>query len=210
MHKIQPVIKRSIDILVSFSILALGWPLLLCIGALIRWKMGPPVVFRMRRPGLYGIPFIFYKFRTMNDDRAPDGEPLPDRMRLTPLGKFLRRWSLDELPQLWNVLRGQMSLVGPRPLLMEYLDLYTPEQARRHDVKPGITGWAQIHGRNAISWEKKFALDNWYVAHWSLYLDMQIMLITILRIFRQEGINSAAHETMPKFKGSERTGKEAA
>lgn len=202
MYRFQQIIKRGIDILVSVSLLVLLMPLLLCIGFLIRWKMGSSVIFRQQRPGKNSRPFIFYKFRTMNDDRMPDGTLRSDAERLTQLGKFLRHYSLDELPQLWNVLRGDLSLVGPRPLLMEYIGLYTPEQARRHDIKPGITGWAQIHGRNAISWEEKFALDHWYVTHWSLYLDLQILLKTLLKVIHREGINSPDHATMPKFQAT--------
>jgi len=205
MHSFQQALKRTIDILVSTLILALVWPLMLCIGLLIRWKMGAPIFFRQERPKKHGEPFTFYKFRTMTDARMPDGTILPDEVRITPLGKFLRRWSMDELPQLWNVLRGDMSMVGPRPLLMEYLDFYTPEEARRHEVRPGITGWAQIHGRNAITWEEKFAMDTWYVDNWSLGLDMQILWITVMKVFRQEGISAPDHATMPKFNRSQET-----
>jgi sugar transferase EpsL len=198
---LQGAIKRVIDAIISASILALVWPLMSCIGLAIRWRMGTPILFRQQRPGKHGKPFTFYKFRTMSDGRMPDGSLLPDQERLTPLGKLLRRWSLDELPQLWNVLLGDMSMVGPRPLLIEYLELYTPEQALRHEVKPGITGWAQIHGRNAITWEQKFALDHWYVTHQNLGLDMQILWVTVKKVFQQEGISAADHATMPKFNG---------
>jgi sugar transferase EpsL len=197
---LQQIVKRGIDIVSSLSGMILLTPALLCIGLLIRWKMGSPILFRQQRPGKYGKPFIFYKFRTMTDARMPGGTLRSDAERLTSLGKFLRRWSLDELPQIWNVLCGDMSLVGPRPLLMEYLDLYTPEQARRHEMKPGITGWAQIHGRNAITWEEKFTLDHWYVTHWSLSLDMQILWATVKKVFQQEGISASDHATMPSFK----------
>jgi sugar transferase EpsL len=193
-------LTRVLDATVAGAILAACAPLLGLVALLIRWKMGGPVLFRQRRPGLHGRPFLLYKFRTMNDARGPDGQLLDDGQRLTALGRFLRHTSLDELPQLWNVMRGEMSLVGPRPLLMEYLDYYTPEQARRHEVKPGITGWAQIHGRNAITWEEKFALDGWYVAHASIGLDLRILLATVLKVARSEGISAAAHSTMPKFR----------
>ena len=161
------------DVTASFLLLVLFGPLMLVVWLLVRWKMGKPAIFRHRRPGWHSTPFLLYKFRTMTDARDSNGELLPDRERLTALGMFLRRFSLDELPQLWNVFRGDMSLVGPRPLLMEYLDRYTSD-GRRHDVAPGITGWAQINGRNAISWEEKFDLDTWYVDHWSLWLDLRI------------------------------------
>jgi lipopolysaccharide/colanic/teichoic acid biosynthesis glycosyltransferase len=177
-------------------------PFLLLIILAIRIKMGRPVLFRQMRPGLCGKPFYMYKFRTMTNEKNADGELLPDEMRLTKLGRFLRSTSLDELPELFNVLRGDMSLVGPRPLLMQYLDHYTPEQARRHEVKPGITGWAQVNGRNAISWEEKFALDVWYVDNWSLWLDIRIIAITIGKVFRREGISARGEATMPEFRGS--------
>jgi sugar transferase EpsL len=193
------MMKRVIDATVAAAILVAGAPLLGLVALAIRWKMGRPVLFRQQRPGLHGRPFVLYKFRTMNDARGPDGQLLNDGQRLTAWGRFLRRTSLDELPQLWNVLRGEMSLVGPRPLLMEYLDYYTPEQARRHEVKPGITGWAQTHGRNAITWEQKFALDCWYVDHRSLLLDVQILATTVFRVLRRDGINAPAHSTMPKL-----------
>jgi sugar transferase EpsL len=205
-----PAVKRAIDILVAITSLALLWPIMLCVALVIRWRMGAPVLFRMTRPGRHGHPFPMYKFRTMNDSRGPDGRLLDDGQRLTGLGRFLRRASLDELPQLWNVLRGDMSLVGPRPLLVEYLDRYTPEQARRHDVKPGITGWAQVHGRNAIGWEEKFALDCWYVDHASLLLDLVILVRTLQKVFQGEGISAAAHCTMPEFTGSDSTRRKAA
>jgi lipopolysaccharide/colanic/teichoic acid biosynthesis glycosyltransferase len=160
------------------------------------------VLFRQVRPGLQGRPFTMVKFRTMTDDRGPDGALLPDARRLTPFGRFLRASSLDELPELWNVLKGDMSLVGPRPLLMEYLPLYTPEQARRHEVRPGITGWAQVNGRNAISWANKFALDVWYVDHRSLWLDLQILWRTVRKVLVRDGISAEGEATMPKFTGS--------
>jgi lipopolysaccharide/colanic/teichoic acid biosynthesis glycosyltransferase len=163
--------------------------------------MGWPVFFKQKRPGLKGHPFLLVKFRTMTDERDETGTLLPDGSRLTSLGRFLRATSLDELPQLWNVLRGELSLVGPRPLLMQYLERYTPEQARRHEVLPGITGWAQINGRNAISWEEKFALDIWYVDNWSLKLDALILVRTFLRVLKRDGISREGHATMPEFLG---------
>jgi lipopolysaccharide/colanic/teichoic acid biosynthesis glycosyltransferase len=193
--------KRGLDVAVSAMLLVTLAPVLLLVALLIRWNMGRAILFRHRRPGFHGRPFTLYKFRTMNDARGHDGHLLPDGQRLTALGKILRRASVDELPQLWNVLRGEMSLVGPRPLITEYLDYYTPEQARRHDVPPGITGWAQVNGRNAISWEEKFALDVWYVDHWSLRLDLRILLMTIWKVIRREGISAASCATMPRFRG---------
>jgi len=167
--------------------------------------IGRPIFFRQTRPGLHSEPFTVVKFRTMRDAIGPDGQPLPDAIRLTSLGAFLRKWSFDELPQFWNVLRGDLSLVGPRPLLMEYLPLYLPEQARRHDVRPGITGWAQVNGRNAISWEERFALDVWYVDHWSLALDVKILLKTLQKVIAREGIAAAGVPTMTRFTGSARS-----
>ncbi|HHW40486.1 MAG TPA: sugar transferase [Syntrophomonadaceae bacterium] len=199
-------IKRLIDFLGAlFGLLVLS-PLMLIIAILVLVSMGAPVLFRQVRPGLHGKPFVLYKFRTMRDAFDGDGKPLPDDRRLTPLGRFLRNTSLDELPELYNVLKGEMSLVGPRPLLMEYLDRYTPEQARRHEVKPGITGWAQVHGRNALSWEEKFRLDVWYVNHRSLWLDIKILLLTLWKVLRREGISHSGHATMPEFKGSGKYG----
>jgi lipopolysaccharide/colanic/teichoic acid biosynthesis glycosyltransferase len=180
-------------------------PLLGGIALAIRLTMGRPVLFRQRRPGLHGRPFELLKFRTMLDLRDGRGRALSDVQRLTRLGRLLRNSSLDELPELFNLLRGEMSLVGPRPLLMEYLDRYSPEQARRHDVPPGVTGWAQVNGRNAISWEEKFQLDLWYVDHWSLWLDLRILWLTIGRVLRRDGINSANDATMPEFMGPEKS-----
>jgi len=180
-------------ILLALPLLALAW--------LIRRKLGSPVLFRQVRPGLHGKPFTIVKFRTMTDERGPDGALLPDAQRLTPFGRFLRASSLDELPELWNVLKGEMSLVGPRPLLMEYLPLYTREQARRHEARPGITGWAQVNGRNAISWADKFALDVWYVDHRSLWLDVQILWRTVRKVLVRDGISAPGDVTMPKFEG---------
>lgn len=195
-------IKRTMDFLISLIGLIVIFPILAIVAILIRLNMGTPVIFRQVRPGLHGKPFTMYKFRTMKDERDGQGNPLPDEQRLTRLGRFLRATSLDELPELWNVLKGDMSLVGPRPLLMEYLDRYTPEQARRHEVKPGITGWAQVNGRNAIDWEEKFKLDVYYVDNWRLSLDIKILWLTILKVVKHEGISAEGHATMPKFMGS--------
>jgi lipopolysaccharide/colanic/teichoic acid biosynthesis glycosyltransferase len=195
-------VKRLFDfVAASLALLMLALPLL-ALAWVIRRKLGSPVLFRQVRPGLQGRPFTMVKFRTMTDDRGPDGALLPDARRLTPFGRFLRASSLDELPELWNVLKGDMSLVGPRPLLMEYLPLYTPEQARRHEVRPGITGWAQVNGRNAISWANKFALDVWYVDHRSLWLDLQILWRTVRKVLVRDGISAEGEATMPKFTGS--------
>jgi lipopolysaccharide/colanic/teichoic acid biosynthesis glycosyltransferase len=197
--------KRLFDTTVAFlAMLVLALPLLV-LAWLIRSKLGSPVLFRQVRPGLNGRPFTMVKFRTMTDARGPDGALLPDAQRLTPFGRFLRASSLDELPELWNVLKGEMSLVGPRPLLMEYLPLYTPEQARRHEVRPGITGWAQVNGRNAISWEDKFKLDVWYVDNRSLWLDVKILWLTVKKVLVRDGISAAGEATMTKFTGSEQT-----
>jgi len=194
-------LKRLIDITVSLMALVLLSPLLLLLAVWIRITMGAPVLFRQTRPGLHGRPFTMYKFRTMTDERDAEGNLLPDEQRLTRVGRFLRSTSLDELPELINVLKGEMSLVGPRPLLMKYLDRYTPEQFRRHEVKPGITGWAQVNGRNSISWEEKFKLDVWYVDNWNLWLDFKILLMTLVKVFRREGINHGSEATMPEFRG---------
>ncbi len=194
--------KRLFDLLLSIGlVLALALPLLL-LWALVRRKLGSPVLFRQVRPGLHGRPFMMVKFRTMTDERGADGELLPDARRLTSFGRFLRATSLDELPELWNVLRGEMSLVGPRPLLMEYLPLYSPEQARRHEVRPGITGWAQVNGRNALSWEGRFKLDVWYVDHRSLWLDLRILWLTVRKVIVREGISAQGEATMPRFTGN--------
>lgn len=176
-------------------------PLLLLLTLLIRIRLGAPVFFRQRRPGLYGRPFMMYKFRTMTDRRDHQGELLPDCERMTRFGSFLRCTSLDELPELFNVLRGEMSLVGPRPLLMEYLPLYSPEQTRRHEVLPGITGWAQVNGRNAIGWDEKFRLDVWYVEHRSFLLDLRILWMTLVKVFNRHGISQEGQATMEKFTG---------
>lgn len=194
--------KRLFDIGVALLSLSLLWPVLLVVAALVRWQLCNPVLFRQVRPGLSGMPFEMVKFRTMRDATGPDGQPLPDELRLTKFGRFLRATSLDELPELWNVLKGDMSLVGPRPLLMEYLPLYSPEQARRHEVRPGITGWAQVNGRNAISWEDKFKLDVWYVDNQSLWLDIKILWLTVKKVLVRDGISAEGEATMPKFTGS--------
>ena len=194
--------KRLLDFTAALlGLIALALPLLILI-ALIRRKLGSPVFFTQVRPGMHGKPFKMVKFRSMLSERSTDGELLPDAVRLTPFGRFLRSTSLDELPELWNVLKGDMSLVGPRPLLMEYLPLYSPEQARRHEVRPGITGWAQVNGRNAISWEDKFKLDVWYVDHCSLWLDIKILWLTVKKVLVREGISAAGEATMGKFTGS--------
>jgi len=194
-------VKRLFDLLAA----ALGVMLLAVPLALLAWqvrrKLGSPVLFTQVRPGLHGKPFRMVKFRTMTDACDASGALLPDAQRLTPFGRFLRASSLDELPELWNVLRGEMSLVGPRPLLMEYLPLYSPEQARRHEVRPGITGWAQVNGRNAISWADKFSLDVWYVDHRSLWLDVRILWLTVRKVLVRDGISAAGEATMPKFEG---------
>jgi len=196
------MVKRLFDLLATALGLLLLAPLLLVLAWLVRRRIGAPVLFRQIRPGLHGRPFALLKFRSMREALDEHGQPLPDAERLTPFGRFLRASSLDELPELWNVLRGDMSLVGPRPLLMEYLPLYSPEQARRHAVRPGITGWAQVNGRNALSWEEKFRLDVWYVDHRSFRLDLRILLLTLKRVLAREGINAEGEATMARFTGS--------
>lgn len=201
--------KRTLDLLVTLVMLPLLVPLLAVVWVAVRVVMGPGAIYSQLRPGQRGQLFRIYKFRTMSEARTPAGELLPDEDRLTALGRFLRRTSLDELPESWNVLRSDMSLVGPRPLLPAYLPRYTPQQARRHEVKPGITGWAQVNGRNAISWEEKFDLDVWYVDNRSIALDMKILWLTLAQAFSRTGINAAGHATMPEFMGSEtQTGEE--
>jgi lipopolysaccharide/colanic/teichoic acid biosynthesis glycosyltransferase len=195
-------VKRLFDIVVAFVALLFLSPVLAIVAVLVRTKLGKPVLFRQSRPGLHGRSFTLLKFRTMTDATDASGSPLSDAERLTPFGNFLRRSSLDELPELYNVLRGDMSLVGPRPLLMEYLPLYTKEQARRHEVPPGLTGWAQVNGRNAISWDQKFALDVWYVDHATMLRDLQILWLTVRQVFTRHGINAEGEVTMPKFTGS--------
>lgn len=196
--------KRILDLALVIGTAPLWLPLLLALAALVRLRLGHPVIFRQSRPGKHGIPFVLLKFRTMTNARNPDGALLPDEQRLTPFGRFLRSSSLDELPELINVLRGEMSLVGPRPLLTRYLERYTPEQARRHEVQPGITGWAQVNGRNAITWEEKFKLDVWYVDHHSLGLDLRILALTLLRVLRRQDISAPGEATMPEFLGEGR------
>lgn len=203
------MVKRVFDIVVAAASLLLLWPLLLAVAALVRVKLGTPVLFRQLRPGLHGKPFEMIKFRTMRDACDAKGNPLPDAQRLTRFGSWLRATSLDELPELWNVLRGDMSLVGPRPLLMEYLPLYNVRQARRHKVRPGITGWAQVNGRNAISWEEKFELDVWYVEHRGLAVDVRILWMTLARLFRAGDVVHDGHATMPRFMGSARSDTDA-
>jgi lipopolysaccharide/colanic/teichoic acid biosynthesis glycosyltransferase len=198
------MIKRSLDIVIAAAVLIIALPLLLIVALAVRVNLGTPVLFRQRRPGLHGRPFTMVKFRTMRDAVGRDGRPLPDAERLTTFGKLLRSTSLDELPELWNVLRGEMSLVGPRPLLMEYLDRYSPEQARRHEVRPGVTGWAQVHGRNAVSWDERFRLDVWYVEHQSLALDLQILVRTFTTVLRRTGVSAQGEATMSVFDGKAR------
>jgi sugar transferase EpsL len=197
-------LKRALDVVVSMVALVLLSPVLIAVAFLV-WREGHPVLFRQQRPGYKCVPFFALKFRSMTDKRDEQGRLLPDGARITRLGAFLRRSSLDELPQFWNVLRGDMSLVGPRPLLMQYLDRYTPEQARRHSVPPGITGWTQVNGRNDLAWGEKLALDIWYVDHWSLWLDLRILAITVWKVLMGEGIAAEGAATMPEFMGTEAT-----
>jgi|SRR5579871_39653 len=197
------VMKPLMDYGGAFFGLLLLTPVLLLLALLVRWKMGSPVLFRQLRPGKGGKPFLMFKFRTMRDAYDAEGNPLPDEERLTPFGLWLRRTSLDELPELWNVLRGEMSLVGPRPLMMRYLERYSPEQFRRHEVKPGITGWAQVNGRNAIGWDERFRLDVWYVDNWSLGLDLKILGLTLRKVLKRDGIAAEGHATMSEFLGNQ-------
>jgi lipopolysaccharide/colanic/teichoic acid biosynthesis glycosyltransferase len=199
---LRDVLKRAVDVVGASAALAVAAPVMAATALAIAKDLGRPVLFTQQRPGRDGVPFTMIKFRTMRDTTDSLGRLLADGERLTPLGRFLRSTSLDELPELLNVLRGEMSLVGPRPLLMEYLGLYNDEQARRHEVKPGITGWAQIHGRNELSWEEKFALDVWYVEHRSFFLDLQILARTVLAVLRRDGISHEGDATMPPFTGS--------
>ncbi|MEH7549364.1 sugar transferase [Neobacillus vireti] len=194
--------KRLFDFVLTFILFVSLFPIFLIIAFLVKLKLGSPIIFKQQRPGLSGKPFFLYKFRTMTDERDKKGHLLPDSVRLTGFGKFLRKYSLDEYPQLINVLKGDISLVGPRPLLMEYLPLYTEEQFKRHTVKPGITGWAQVNGRNSISWEEKFELDVWYVNHHCFLLDLKILFLTIYKVVKKEGIAHKSHVTMPVFKGN--------
>lgn len=200
-----PYSKRILDLILSITGSVLISPILSVIALLVYYYHGRPILFRQVRPGYHGKPFTVYKFRTMNDARDPQGNLLPDEIRLTRLGRFLRSTSLDELTELINVLRGEMSLVGPRPLLTQYLERYTPEQARRHNVLPGITGWAQVNGRNVLTWEDKFRLDVWYVDHWSIWLDIRILLLTLWKVIKREGISQPGHATAEEFMGNEPT-----
>jgi lipopolysaccharide/colanic/teichoic acid biosynthesis glycosyltransferase len=205
-HQINKNMQKSIKSLIDRSIAAIALiilsPVLLVVAIAIALRMGRPVIFTQPRPGKDGRIFTFYKFRTMTDERDSQGNLLPDEQRLIPFGQFLRKTSLDELPQLWNILKGDMSFVGPRPLLVDYLERYSLEQARRHEVKPGITGLAQINGRNAISWQEKFKLDVWYIDNWSLWLDFKILVLTFLKVVRQEGINQEGYVTSETFRGN--------
>ena len=196
------MVKRALDIMGAAIGLMVFSPILIVVSLMIRREMGSPVLFRQTRPGRHGKPFQMIKFRTMRDAIDAYGRPLPDVERLTKLGRFLRSSSIDELPELWNVLKGDMSLVGPRPLLMEYLPLYSPEQARRHEVRPGVTGWAQVNGRNTISWNEKFALDVWYVDNRTLWLDLKIIWFTIRKVIKRDGISAAGEATMSRFTGN--------
>jgi lipopolysaccharide/colanic/teichoic acid biosynthesis glycosyltransferase len=198
----KTITKRLVDVIGALACIAILGPLMVVSGVMVMLSLGLPVVFRQRRVGLHGQAFWLYKLRTMRSTRGPGGELLPDSERLCRVGVWLRRLSLDELPQLLNVLAGNMSLVGPRPLLPEYLPRYTQEQRRRHDVKPGITGWAQIHGRNSVSWEKKFELDLWYVDRWTIYLDIKILIMTAIRVLRRDGVSHQDHASMPEFLGA--------
>ena len=196
------MLKRAFDIVFSACWLIGFAPLLLAVAILVRLKLGSPVLFVQERPGYLGRPFRMVKFRTMTDERGPDGELLPDSVRLTSFGKLLRSTTLDEFPEMWNVLIGEMSVIGPRPLLMRYLSRYSPFQARRMEVKPGVTGWAQVNGRNSLSWEEKFALDVWYVDHRTFWLDVKIVVKTFFKVFARTGINSGEGKTMEEFRGT--------
>ena len=202
------MLKRAFDFSVALGLLLALWPLLALLALAVRISLGSPALFAQTRPGVGGAPFRFYKFRTMSDARDSAGELLPDAARLTPLGKLMRKFSLDELPQLVNVLKGDMSLVGPRPLLMEYLPLYSERQAQRHAVRPGITGWAQVNGRNALGWDERFELDVWYVEHQSFWLDLRILALTAWRVLRPQGVSHPGEATMSKFTGSQRERKQ--
>jgi lipopolysaccharide/colanic/teichoic acid biosynthesis glycosyltransferase len=199
----MPVSKRLFDLFFAALALVVLSPILLIVALLVLTFHGPPILFRQQRPGHKGRPFFIYKFRTMTNRLARDGSLLPDAERLTPLGRFLRSLSLDEWPELLNILRGDMSIVGPRPLLMEYLPLYSAEQMRRHDAFPGLTGWAQVNGRNALTWPEKFALDVWYVDHWSLWLDIKIIFLTIWKVITRQGVSQEGQATVEYFEGNE-------
>jgi sugar transferase EpsL len=198
----QRFLKRLIDLLITGMVLILIWPFILLIFVLLRVTIGAPVVFRQTRPGLDAKPFTIYKFRTMNERRDENGCLLKDEQRITKMGRIVRSFSLDELPEIFNVLKGDMSIVGPRPLLVQYLERYTPEQASRHEVMPGITGWAQVNGRNSLTWEEKFALDVWYVDHQSFLLDLRIMFATVWKVLRREGISQDGYVAASEFTGS--------
>lgn len=198
------MLKRLFDLSTATVLLLVLSPLVLLTAVLVRLKLGSPILFKQKRPGLHGVPFYVYKFRTMTGERDSLGKLLPDHLRLTKFGAFMRKYSLDELLQLVNVIKGELSLIGPRPLLMDYLPLYTEEQAKRHLVKPGITGWAQINGRNATTWEERFERDVWYVNNQSFWLDMKILLLTVKKVVRSEGVSNEGHVTMPLFAGSAR------
>lgn len=195
--------KRAFDLAVATALLLILSPVFIAVAVLVRLNLGSPVIYAQQRPGRWGRPFLMRKFRTMRDEFDDEGRPLPDAERLTPFGRMLRSTSLDELPGLINVVRGEMSLVGPRPLLMQYLPLYSPDQARRHDVRPGLSGWAQVNGRNALSWEEKFALDVWYVDHRSLALDCKILWLTVRKVLVRDGISAKGEATMSAFSGTE-------
>lgn len=194
--------KRCFDLFISLFLLLFFSFVIALIAILVKFKLGSPIFFKQERPGLYGKPFNLYKFRTMTDEKDENGDLLSDEIRLTSFGNFLRKYSLDELPQFINVVKGQLSLVGPRPLLMTYIPLYSQEQAKRHNVRPGITGWAQINGRNSISWDEKFKLDIWYVENHNFYLDLKILCLTFVKVLKSDGIQNSSHATMPVFKGS--------
>jgi sugar transferase EpsL len=197
-----PISKRILDLTLAIPGILILSPLLLVIAIVVLLNYGTPIIFRQKRPGYRGKPFMIYKFRTMTEEHDEQDNILPDERRLTRLGRFLRSFSLDELPELFNVLRGEMSIVGPRPLLMQYLDRYSSEQSRRHEVLPGITGWAQVNGRNALSWDEKFSLDVWYVDHWSFWLDIKILFLSIIKVLRREGINQSGQTTAEEFMGN--------
>jgi sugar transferase EpsL len=197
----MPISKRILDLILAIVGILILSPLLLLIALAVWLRYGTPIIFQQKRPGYQGKPFMIYKFRTMTEERDDEDHFLPDDIRITRLGHFLRSFSLDEFPELINVIKGEMSIVGPRPLLMQYLDRYSPEQARRHEVVPGITGWAQVNGRNALSWEEKFKLDVWYVDHWSFFLDIKILFLSIVKVLRREGINQPGQATAEEFMG---------
>jgi sugar transferase EpsL len=197
-----PFVKRLMDLILTIPALLILSPILILISLIVAFWHGFPILFRQKRPGLHGEIFTIYKFRTMRNLLNSQGSALPDAKRITPLGQFLRSTSLDELPELINVLKGEMSLVGPRPLLVEYIPLYSPEQARRHAVLPGITGWAQVHGRNALTWQEKFRLDTWYVDNWSVWLDIKIIATTLIKVLRREGISQPGQATSERFNGN--------